>query len=531
MTRLSGTRLREAQLRALRSQVENELRHIPQLRGVGVGLRRRAGRLTGEICFRIHVDQKRPAVALHRNERIPSHIFGIPTDVHTLGRMTQQCCGGQRPLIAGLAISHDPSVSAPEGGTLGCFLDIGGTLAGLTNEHVLHSKSLTNKGVYQPKAKSGNGTANRIGFSNPSRGFINHHVFGGNNYFIDCAVVEFENVDFVNRLVRFDPSDSGADPVDIPADVTGTITINEDGQILEITDGTNAVDTTKILGQGVAQLKDMIWKVGAVTGLTAGVVEEVDFTYTFTHKNPVPNAPTPWDGEGQIVVSALAGFRDEETNLLDFSRQGDSGSVYLNLQNEVVGLHHTGTSGLAGSQGVASPIAPVLDKVGGGATIIVNDGSVTHETSAESNLMALELWANTPQHAFEFERLEREIRPRLAKSERGAEILRFVDSHVDEILRLVWQCRPVTIAWHRHHGPAFVVLFIRALAEHGGSFPEKAGDISRRSMLNAMAEVLATQGSPALRRDVTSIRPWLLDVLGNCRDFNELCAGLARVAA
>jgi hypothetical protein len=104
-------------------------------------------------------------------------------------------------------------------------------------------------------------------------------------------------------------------------------------------------------------------------------------------------------------------------------------------------------------------------------------------------------------------------------------------AHLNEILQLVWRRRPVTVVWHRHHGPAFVALFARALARPGSTFPSEAGGVSRRAALGAMADVLVANGSEPLHDLLEDVRPWLTGILAECRDLDDLCGRLASEAA
>lgn len=72
-------------IHAIKAKYESELLTIPNVLGVGVGLRRRADRITEDICIVVMVNQKYALENLHPDEVIPSEIEGIPTDVQEAG--------------------------------------------------------------------------------------------------------------------------------------------------------------------------------------------------------------------------------------------------------------------------------------------------------------------------------------------------------------------------------------------------------------------------------------------------------------
>lgn len=58
---------------------------IPHVMGVAVGLQKKNGVYTGEVCLVVMVDQKQPADSLAPQELIPSQLDGVPVDVQEIG--------------------------------------------------------------------------------------------------------------------------------------------------------------------------------------------------------------------------------------------------------------------------------------------------------------------------------------------------------------------------------------------------------------------------------------------------------------
>ena len=522
---MSYDELRRAteELRALRPGVVDALRRMPGFRGVGIGVQQRRGILTGEPAFRIYFDVKRPLSMLSRRERVPASFFGFPTDVHALSRGRAECCNGTRPLLGGLKISARPTDTQGSDGTLGCFITSQGKFLGLTNQHVVGSV-VSHPQIFQPQSKSCFGECNEIGASSDDFKAIGDVPFSGDDYWVDCAGIVLSKVDFKSALVTVANEPAGATAVTLPSGVPGSVKVNSKGLVTEIRDGSDTlVDTTKITTTATPVINTLVWKIGAATQLTVGVVTVADGLATFEDRPlNVVNA------KHQITVEPVAGFHVTDTQLA-FSREGDSGAVYMDLQNRVVGLHHHGSSGGgAALLSHGSQIGAVLSALN--ATLVA-DGGTSHQTLAESNALARELWAKTPVEAHDLTALENEVRARVSRSPLGRKALELVEAHAAEVLRLVWHLRAVTVVWHRHHGPAFIVLFARALARAGSTFPEVAGGVSRASLVDAMADALAAHGSPALRSDLEAARPWLRDILAMSRNLEELCERLAEQAA
>ncbi|MBL8057497.1 MAG: hypothetical protein JNK29_12395 [Anaerolineales bacterium] len=80
----------EAMQRALavKRRHEQELMRKANVVAVGVGLRSRAGTLTGEICIVVSVRRKVPAADLSPADRIPAVLDGVPVDVQATGEIT-----------------------------------------------------------------------------------------------------------------------------------------------------------------------------------------------------------------------------------------------------------------------------------------------------------------------------------------------------------------------------------------------------------------------------------------------------------
>lgn len=74
-----------AKAQLVQNKYTEMLLRIPHVVGVAVGLEKKNGAYTGDVCLVVMVDQKRPASALAPNEMIPSELDGVKVDVQEIG--------------------------------------------------------------------------------------------------------------------------------------------------------------------------------------------------------------------------------------------------------------------------------------------------------------------------------------------------------------------------------------------------------------------------------------------------------------
>src|SRR5690606_31706949 len=110
----------------LDSGVEAQLRAIPGVHHVSIGLKQRAGIAYKEFAIRVYVREKRPEDSLQASDRVPREIDGVPTDVNVVpgfGFSVDET--RYRPVKGGSLISNgiiydhegEPSIGV---GTFGC---------------------------------------------------------------------------------------------------------------------------------------------------------------------------------------------------------------------------------------------------------------------------------------------------------------------------------------------------------------------------------------------------------------------------
>jgi len=280
--------------------------------GVGVGYKVVEGVRTDELSVVVSVVEKLPSVALTSYDMVPRAIGGFLTDVVQTGpiRALDDRTGRWRPAPGGVSIGHK-DVTA---GTLGCLVQRNGETFILSNNHVLASSNEGQIGdaVLQPGSYDGGTMDDQIG------------------ELADFVPVQFalELPGCVGRVANWLAGVMGAwrrllyqggeaNLVDVaialPLDVNDV-----EHRILEVGEPMGEVEA--VLGMAVQ-------KSGRTTGLTQGVVTQVDMTVQV------------------LYGSAIAVFEDQVATDCG-SDGGDSGSVILDVDRHVVGLLFAGGTGI-----------------------------------------------------------------------------------------------------------------------------------------------------------------------------------------
>ena len=291
----------------------------PNVIATGIGYKKVQGKKTGDLCIVCSVVTKVAAASLGEKDLIPPAINGIPTDVlptgviHTLGSPTDRL----RPAPGGASIGH-MNITA---GTLGCLVKRDSKIHILSNNHVLANSNQAGRGdlILQPGPHDGGRVSKDqiarlsdfipVRFENEAGGcIITRAITGMFNFFaritgsgtrlysrdtkstgnlVDCAIAEpFSEGDVMNEILKI-------------GSITGT-------------------------AEGVLDMK--VKKSGRTTGLTEEVIEQVDATVRVNF-----GAGRTALFTDQLIAGAM-------------SQGGDSGSVVLTTDNEVIGLLFAGST-------------------------------------------------------------------------------------------------------------------------------------------------------------------------------------------
>jgi S1-C subfamily serine protease len=312
----SGSHAKYRMLAAAMDERRDELLALPGVTGVAIGRKEVHGESTGELAVIVFVERKLPEREITRNTvrlRLPQD---VPTDVvereFDIVELATNPLQRYEPMYCGLSIS---TVAVPTSyGSIGCFIRTDGNAnvpAGtylLTNEHVIGNAS-PNGVILQPVP------ANPGNIPNDTR--CGNYVYGVKDDTHDCAV----------------------------SSIGFSRTVANDVQI-----GTGTA-LTRLVGLGEPDIQQQLYKFGARTNYTTGIVKYINFT--------IGTAKDLVYVESGAVTQAWLGA-------------GDSGSVAI-LQNEhiVVALNWGGDNKakVTGSNdlfwgGVAYPIYHQLSAFG-----------------------------------------------------------------------------------------------------------------------------------------------------------------------
>lgn len=274
--------------------------HGSGVQGLGIGDKLTHGEPTGELALRVYVEKKKPRTKV--DNPVPKVVV-VPgvgeriTDVIELGRVVPELFTERvRPAMPGSGLGH----TAVTVGTFGCLVRKKGDANGfyvLSNSHVLANEgmALLGDGILQPGPLDG-GSSDGDSIARLS----------------EFVPFEFTEASFPNLV------DAAI------ARVRRRTSVGPKLRILDIVPA--GVSSTVRRGMHVK-------KVGRTTDFTTGVIADVHLRLALKYHRPTGSS------RGRV------GFRDQVL-CTRYSAAGDSGSVILNNNDKIVGLHFAGaTSG------------------------------------------------------------------------------------------------------------------------------------------------------------------------------------------
>jgi hypothetical protein len=284
------------------------LKPIRNVQNISIGFKEVNHSDTGIIALRVYVDKKRREIT--GDQRIPASIGGIPTDVNEMPPV--RLLSGEPEIVT----AGEDLYSGVRPGTLGCFANRKNNdeLVILSAHHVLMA-NLRNEGD--------------LVSLNPNACFcsdccvtsvVGRVDVGFRNRYIDAALATIDNSNgeylFSNTIkglgVKLPDGTYSND--DAPLNGIGPVIPYSSPEI-------GSIETSVTLGEHVR-------KVGAKTGRTIGTVFEI-YPSCWLHKYGSKTEKISfWE---QISIKAVPGVPQ-------FARGGDSGSIVVNDNNQVVGL-------------------------------------------------------------------------------------------------------------------------------------------------------------------------------------------------
>ncbi len=517
------------------AEATETIANLPGVRGIGLGIKETARELTGEVAVIVYVDVKRPSEGLDPAERIPPAVAGVKTDVQ---RALKIATFGGTTIEGGIQIRATPDDrDRPKPGTLGYIATRESDSANvmLSCQHVMRSRGGDNRIFHPDVSRCCGKLKNRVG--EVGEGTIGHVSFTNSvdtsMYFVDAAIASIDAGINARKFISGVGAISGSG--DLTATPIGggssTISVKKRGAKTELTGGTVddvAYPFVQVPGAPTAQ---RVIRIRPASGNT--------FPFSITWQVP------PGDVAGHVAnfpTESLGGTAtqvDSDRIRFDvpvFAVPGDSGSAVVDTSSgRIVGLVFSGSvyvlpafqDGRLGTGivptgfAVACHIPPVLAELG-----IRIDASTTPSAGRRRLLPGTEISADPP------DRLEL-INARLGALESsldaipaGRRLTNLLREHVEELVDLVHHRRRVLVEWHRTRGPAFSALTLEAIADGRREMPEVVSGVSRDEMLRRMRDVLAVEGSAALKEALAENESFLLGLLAASRTVDDLVANL-----
>jgi len=308
-----------SEIKKIKDSIEKELLKRKGVTGVDIQEKEVNGKKTGELSIQIYVEKKKPVKSLKKSDLIPKTINGVKTDV----KEEEFFAHYEKMSLADFRAKVDATKYATlQGGmsigpcrainnfifvgTLGCIVtdNVSGQEMMLSNFHVMSVDNNWSPGdtLAQP-ARNDGGT---------------------------CAT------DVVGTLQRSI----------LNADIDGAVA-NISGRPYNC----EVLDIGELNGTNVASNNMAVRKRGRTTELTYGTVTSTNLSVNIPYGQGVGN---------QVLTNQIRIEVDAAQNA-QFGIGGDSGSVVVDENNNVIGLYFAGNN--AGTVGVANPISDVLTQL------------------------------------------------------------------------------------------------------------------------------------------------------------------------
>lgn len=321
----NGDKPREA-IRRAKKRIEEELLALPNVHAVDIGEKITGGEPTGELSIVVYVDKKKDVAA---KSTVPEEVDGVKTDVQE-----------QEPDVLHPALVKLEEEELLVDTTRYATLE-GGMSIGPCRSIYMEPPDVEEAGYYITVGTLG--AMVRDNSTNEVMALTNFHV---------AAVDDTWSVgDDMAQPAR---NDGGSCPSDRFGALTrGVLSTNVDGAVISIDDRPHTCEILEIgdvAGTKAAAEGMSVRKRGRTTELTHGEVISVDYTTSIPYG----------DGLGTVTLVDQIRIAVKSPSTM-FGTNGDSGSVVVDDDRNVVGLYFAGNS--SGTRGVANPIAKVLSEL------------------------------------------------------------------------------------------------------------------------------------------------------------------------
>jgi hypothetical protein len=231
-----------------------------------------------------------------------------------------------------------------------------------------------------------------------------------------------------------------------------------------------------------------VWKRGAQTGITEGIV--TDNAYTLND----PDTHVLWRNQLRIrpVMGDFQGF---------MSIHGDSGSVLVNKENKIVGLMSKAeTGGYATANRIEDVESALKIKIWTMKTPVA--AGETPPDPGQTQVASVGIPALFANALTE-----------LSESEAGAQLAVVVRAHVAETIRLMDVNRKFATLWHRNHGPDLMRQLRRAIEVRNQPMPASIQGRSVPELVSVIFDAMRKFGSAELAAHATAYEQFVQRLL------------------
>lgn len=120
-----------------------------------------------------------------------------------------------------------------------------------------------------------------------------------------------------------------------------------------------------------------------------------------------------------------------------------------------------------------------------------------------------------------------DLEVRLMQTQTGRAVHEILVTHAEEVMELINHRRPVTVAWHRNHGPELIGQVVKSGFEHDFEIPKEIQGVTLAQLLRRMASVMLDHASPEFK---AVINRYYALVMGWAQQFTNLSQVLDEIA-
>ena len=503
---------------ALLPKVQEEMcRNYDTVVDVSIALKKTSGNFLEEICWMVVVSEKKEGRDLSPSELIPDKIYGFRTDVEKLQKIQPL----SDPLPAGFVAPV--GLNAPRKKLGNEYRPLLGGIQITSNKAVptvAQRVAAEAAGIPSPNVKFGTlGCIAILNTDNTPVILTNHHVCYPND---QQAVVDSGGADKLGQ-----PSAPREESCCCQADYVATI-INGTRSLTQNVAGIGAVG----LDAAIARLKgyptgekvpytneirsighlngsndnfavgDIVYKHGRKTGYEVGYIFCLGLNAITDDSSAIGN---------QYSLPLQIGIAAPDGEI--FSAKGDSGSVVVNEDNQVIGLLHGINSETAVGSAhitIVTPIRAVLDFFD---ITIPTVGDQNYIPNSATDVLEPENIESEPVLEGSLSEAFNRLTNTLNETNQGKDFIHLFTTVKEEILTLINWNREVKVVWNRANGPAYVGHFIKSLRDGRHRIPKKIGGIDRTAVFIKSLRVFENHGSAFVKKGIEDKAMSLLEIV------------------